>query len=350
MENFEALRQLISRPEKVVITTHHKPDADALGSSLGLAAYLVKLGHTVNVITPSDYPRFLNWMPGEPGVIVFTDNKQKAAEIIAEAKIIFCLDFGNLQRINDLGPVVGEAKAVKVMVDHHLQPQDFADIRVWDTKAAATAELIFDIISFMGDEEKIDADIADCLYAGIMTDTGGFRHNSTTPKVFRTVARLTELGANGSRVHGLIYENNTEQRLRFLGYVLAEKLVVLPEYHVAYIAISKEEITRFHSETGDTEGFVNFALSLEGITMGAIIIDRTEAIKISFRSVGDFSVNDFARKHFEGGGHRNASGGKSNDTLEHTVQKFVSLLPAYKEALQPVPEKPVALVLPTTAI
>ena len=340
MQNFEAFKALLGLPKKVVITTHHKPDADALGSSLGLRAYLLKLGHSVTVITPSDYPRFLNWMHGNEEVLVFNENNQaRSAALIAEADLIFCLDFSNPSRINEMGPLVVAATGIKVMIDHHLQPDNFTDFRLWSTAASATAELVFDLIELMGHTELIDSDIADCLYAGILTDTGGFRHPSTTAKVLFTVGLLVQFGANPGRVHTLIYENNTEARLRFLGFVLSEKLVVLPQYHTAYMAVSAEEIKRFQSETGDTEGFVNYALSLEGIVMGAIIIDRTEAIKISFRSQGNFSVNDFARKHFEGGGHRNAAGGRSSDTLEATVAKFVNLLEEYRNELAPESER-----------
>jgi phosphoesterase RecJ-like protein len=203
----------------------------------------------------------------------------------------------------------------------------------WDTKAAATAELIFDLIVLMGDELLIDSDIADCLYAGILTDTGSFRHPSTTHKVHITIAQLIDLGANASRVHKLIYDTNSENRLRFMGYILLNKLVVLREYNTAYITITKDELKQYDSKTGDTEGFVNYALSIEGIKFGIIIVDRTEAVKISFRSVGEFSVNDFARKNFEGGGHRNAAGGKSSLSLEETVAKFLALLPEYKDQL-----------------
>lgn len=333
MQNLEAFKALVREPKKVVITTHHKPDADALGSSLGLSAFLKKLGHTVTVVSPTDYPKFLHWMPSNADVLVYTENPALSAEKIAEAEIIFCLDFSAISRINELGPLVLESKAKKVMVDHHLQPESFSDFSLWSTGAAATAELIYDLIVLLEQTDKIDHDIANCLYAGLMTDTGGFRHPNTNAKVHYTIAHLIEHGANPTEVNSRIYENNTEARLHFLGYSLQEKLVVLPEFHTAFIWLTQDEIKKFQSETGDTEGFVNYALSLQGIVMGAIIIDRAEAIKMSFRSVGNFSVNDFARKHFNGGGHKNAAGGRSNDTLEATVEKFVALLETYKEAL-----------------
>lgn len=334
MQHFDAFKELLASPKKIVITTHHKPDADALGSSLGWAAYLKQLGHQVNVITPTDYPRFLFWMEGHHDVLVFNENGQaKSAELIAAADLICCLDFSALSRINELGELVRNASAKKLMIDHHLEPELFADFMLWDTKAAATAELVYDLIEMLGDKAKITVPMAECLYAGIMTDTGSFRHPSTTQKVHLVISELIGLGLEPSRIHKLIYDNHTEQRLRFLGFALSEKLTVLPEYHTAYFAITDAELKRFDSQTGDTEGLVNYALSIEGITMGVLMVDRKEMIKISFRSVGAFSVNEFARQNFEGGGHKNAAGGKSNLSLAETEKKFLALLPQYKDKL-----------------
>lgn len=335
MIDLNGFKDLLASPKKVVITTHHKPDADALGSSLGLSGFLKKLGHQVTVISPSDYPRFLKWMADEPAVLEFDNKAQqdKCKQLLAEADLICCLDFSSLSRINEMGALVRASSAIKVMVDHHLEPEHFADFMYWDIKAAATCELIYDLISELGYKSLIDKDIAECLYAGIMTDTGSFRHPSTTAKVHRTIADLIEIGADNHRVHKLIYDTSTESRIRLLGYVLSQKMVVLPEYATAYITLSADDLKHFASQTGDTEGFVNYALGIDGIRLAAIIVDRTEAIKISFRSTGDFSVNDFARAHFEGGGHRNAAGGKSHDTLEKTVERFIALLPQYKAQL-----------------
>jgi phosphoesterase RecJ-like protein len=334
MQNIEAFKELLSSPKKIVITTHHKPDADALGSSLAMWNYLKQYNHDVVVITPSDYPNFLAWMHGNDEVIIFEENNQKRSEqLVNEADIIFCLDFSSLSRINEMGSLVKGAKGYKVLIDHHLEPEDFADFVHWDMKSAATAELVYDLIEMLGDKDKINLHIAECIYAGILTDTGSFRHPSTTKKVHMTIAELIHIGVNASRVQKLIYDNSSESRLRFLGYALYEKLVVLREYNTAYIAITADELKRFNSVTGDTEGLVNYALSIEGIVMGAVFIDRTDSVKMSFRSVGEFSVNEFARAHFEGGGHKNAAGGKSNLSLEETIQKFLSVLPQYKEKL-----------------
>lgn len=335
MHNINALKELLKEPKEVMITTHHKPDADALGSSLGLAGYLKKKGHRVTVITPSDYPTFLNWMEGNDDVIVYSEkNDALVQRIVSEAQVIFCLDFNNLSRINELGEYVRQAEATKVLVDHHLFPEDFADLDYANQEAAATAELVYDLIKAMGDGDLIDTGIGECLYAGIMTDTGSFRHPSTSQNVHLIIADLLQIGVKTSDVHRLIYDSSSELRLRFLGYALKEKLVVLREYNTAYFAITADELKEYHSKTGDTEGLVNYALSIEGIVFAALIIDRTQAVKLSFRSVGNFSANEFARAHFSGGGHKNAAGGMSLDNLEHTVDKFVRLLPEYKEQLQ----------------
>jgi bifunctional oligoribonuclease and PAP phosphatase NrnA len=336
MQELESFRELISTPKNIVITTHFKPDADALGSSLGLAGYLKKKGHTVTVITPSDYPKFITWMAGNEEVINYEDykNRGKNNRLIANADIIFCLDFSVLARIEAMADVVRKSQAVKVMIDHHTFPEDFAQFTYHDAKAAATAQLIFQLVELLGDKALLDIPICECLYAGIMTDTGSFRHPSTTPEVHRIAADIMELGVNTNLIHRRIYDSSTVERMKFLGFVLSEKLVILPEYRVAYFTVTEEELKRFNSQTGDTEGVVNYGLQIEGIVMSIIIVDRPEAVKMSFRSVEEFAVNQLASKHFNGGGHKNASGGKTTGIgLQATVDKLLSILPEYQEAL-----------------
>lgn len=334
MQNIQALETFLSTQRKAVILTHFKPDADALGSSLGLSGYLKKKGHTVNVITPSDYPNFLSWMPGNSEVIVFQKEKPSIpASLIEKADIIFCLDFNTLSRINELGEMVRNSKAKKVLVDHHLEPEDFADFVQWDVAAASTAELVYGLVEELNDTHLVDANIASCLYAGLMTDTGGFRHPNTTHQVFLVAAALVAHGADPAAISKLIYDTNSLERLRLLGFVLSQKLHVLPEFKTAYISLNAEEIKKFGSQTGDTEGLVNYGLSIKGIKLSVMITDRKENIKLSFRSLGSFSVNDFARTHFQGGGHRNAAGGQTNLTLDETLKKFIELLPTYKDQL-----------------
>ncbi|WP_022824407.1 DHH family phosphoesterase [Hymenobacter norwichensis] len=339
MSTISELQELLSQPRQVFITTHHKPDADALGSSLGLAGYLRKKGHTVTVVTPSDYPDFLAWMPGNNEVVVY-DSRQNDAqvqEIIGTAEVLFCLDFSCLNRINEMGEYIRHAPGTKVLIDHHQEPEQFADLDFSNSSAAATAELVFEVIRDLGDQDLIDAGIGECLYAGIMTDTGSFRHPSTSRNVHLIIAELLNAGINLSDVHRRIYDSHSEMRLRFLGFVLKDKLRVLREYNTAYIAITQQELKEYDSKTGDTEGLVNFALSIEGIVFAAVLIDRGQAVKISFRSVGDFSVSSFSRDHFQGGGHHNASGGISYTSLDSTVQRFLDLLPQYQSQLVTAP-------------
>jgi phosphoesterase RecJ-like protein len=334
MQDIEALQALLNTPQKIVITTHQRPDADALGSSLGLMLYLQKKNHSVTVITPTDYPAFLKWMKGNDEVVIYgEDTKQQSKKLMVEANLVFCLDFSALSRIDELGDLVRDAKADKVLIDHHLEPEDFAKYRSWDTGAAATAELVYDFIIDMGNEDLIDSDIAECLYSGILTDTGSFKHPNVTQHVFEVCSALVAKGADSSKVSKLIYDTNSEDRLRLLGYSLSEKLKVLPEYNTAYFALSADEMKRFNSQAGDTEGLVNYALSIGGIKMAALIKDSDGIIKMSFRSVGDFSVNEFARAHFNGGGHKNAAGGRGDADLDGVVAKFENLLKDYKQKL-----------------
>ncbi len=327
VQELNELKDLLNTPKKIVITTHHKPDADALGSSLAMWGYLCKKGHQVAVVTPTDYPRFLKWMHGEKEVIVFNEgNEKESARLVDEADLIFCLDFNALGRINELGEIIRKASAKKILIDHHLEPEDFACISFSDTSAAATCVLIYKIIVGLGDKSLLDTCIGECIYAGIMTDTGSFRHPSTNKEVHLIIAELINLAVDISSIHRLIYDNNSEKKLRFLGHALLNKMVVIPEDRTAYIAISAEELERYDSQNGDTEGLVNFALSVDNVVFAAVIIEREESVKISFRSKDDFSANEFARTHFHGGGHKNAAGGRSDLSLEETVNKFKKLV------------------------
>ncbi|WP_200975420.1 bifunctional oligoribonuclease/PAP phosphatase NrnA [Echinicola sp. 20G] len=335
MLELESFKKLLSSPKKIVITTHHKPDADALGSSLGMANYLKKKDHEVAVITPSDYPSFLYWMKGNDEVLNF-EEKGHAKEInekMTAAEMVICLDFSCLGRINELGEMVKQSTAVKVNIDHHLDPEDFADFRYWSTEAAATCELVFDLIVKLGDKDLIDADIADCLYSGIMTDTGGFRHPNTTKHVHMVTAELIGLGADNAKISRLIYDTNSVNRLKFIGFALSRRLIIHNDLHTAYFWISKRDLKKYDSRTGDTEGLVNYALSLDGIKIAALFTERKDGVKISFRSVEDIAVNKFAAKYFNGGGHKNAAGGKSDLPLKETIEKFEKLIKENQERL-----------------
>ena len=334
MLSISEIKSLLATPQKIVITTHHKPDGDAMGSSLGLYAYLIQLGHHVKVITPTDYPQFLHWLPNNSDVIVYTDHPEDAAVMVAEAAMIFCLDFNSLNRINELGELVKSSDAYKLMIDHHLEPEDFDDYRHWNINACAAAQLVYDfIVNELGDAGHMNKDIATCLYTGIMTDSGSFRFASATSSVYRIAADLIDAGAEHWRIHQLVYDNATENRLRFLGHCVSNKLEVLREFNTAIISVTKEELGRFNILTGDTEGIVNYALSINGIKLAAFIIERTDKVKLSLRSTGDFPANEICKKFFSGGGHRNAAGGVSEKSLDDTVNEFKSILVEYKTQL-----------------
>lgn len=345
MRDLASFKHKITSPKKVVITTHYKPDADALGSSLAMANYLLKLGHEVTVITPSDYPYFLHWMKGNEDVLNYEDknHQSKAIERIINADIIFCLDFSCLKRLQGFQEWVEKSNAYIVNIDHHQDPKDFADFRYWSTDAAATCELVYELIVELGDKDKIDKEIAECLYAGIMTDTGGFRHPNTTKNVHLITAELIDLGADNSRISRLIYDTNSINRLKFIGFAITRRLTILEDLNTAYFAISKKDLRKYHSQTGDTEGLVNYALSLDGIKIAALFTEREDGIKISFRSTEDVAVNKFAAEYFDGGGHVNASGGKSTLSLSETTEKFEKLIAENVKSLfiqkEPIHEK-----------
>jgi phosphoesterase RecJ-like protein len=327
------VKSLLSKPKNIVIVTHWSPDGDAMGSSLGLYNYLIQKNHKVTVITPNDYPQFLFWMAGNNKVIDFSKKAAPAKKAVAAADIVFCLDFNSLKRIDKLGDEVAKSKAIKFIIDHHLQPEDFAQYMLHDVKACSTCELIYDFINLMGDKKLFNKDIANCLYTGIMTDTGSFRFPSTTTKTHNIIADLIKFGAENAEVHNRIYDGNTVDKIKLLGFCLGEKLTVLKEFNTAYFSLTEKELLKYNYRKGDTEGVVNYALSIEGIKFAAFFVERDGVIKTSFRSKGSFNVNLFAREHFSGGGHANAAGGMSPLSMKDTLKKFVNLVPTYKKEL-----------------
>lgn len=318
---------------------HRDPDADALGSSLGWALYLKKKGHQVTVISPTDYSANLHWMPEADQVLVYEGANAKPQEcktLISEATLLCCLDFSAISRLKELGRLVTESSATKLLVDHHIDPEDFAQIVVWDTKAAATAQLIYQIICQLDGADFIDIPMAECLYAGIMTDTGSFRHGNTTPEVHLAVADLMRTEFEANKVHRMIFDNSPLNRLKLLGHVLSDKLQVLPEFRVSYMTLTAAELEKYKSSVGDTDGLVNYGLQVQDVVMTALFIERKGEVKISFRSFGDFSVRDLSNAHFNGGGHFNAAGGRTTLSLQDTVDQFLKLLPFYRKQLQSV--------------
>lgn len=332
IENFDGLKVLLSTPHNIAITTHQNPDGDAMGSSLALYHYLLKLGHTVHFIAPTPYAEFLRWMPGNSKVIIYNYNTGEAKRVAEQAEIFFCLDFNAPHRAGDVSALIEASTATKVCIDHHPQPSDFADYLYSRTSASSTAEMIYDFMEYMGDLDKLDEAIGSCIYTGILTDTGGFQFPMTSSRVHKIVAHCIDAGVNNSQVYHTVFNSFTENRMRLLGHCI-EKMKIYPEYNAALIALDRDELLRFQVKTGDTEGIVNYPLKIKGINFSAFIVDRTELIKISFRSVGSFDVNQFSRNHFKGGGHTNAAGGASHDTLFNTIKKFEEALPSYKDQL-----------------
>ncbi|WP_298313004.1 DHH family phosphoesterase [uncultured Aquimarina sp.] len=328
------IKVLLSTPKKIVIIPHKNPDGDAIGSTLALHHYLSGLGHHSTVITPNDYPKFLKWIPGENSIMKYDSDNDLAVSKIKEADIIFTLDFNHFSRTGNMENVLIQTDTTFIMIDHHQQPDDYATYTYSDVGMSSTCQMIYHFIEKLGDLDKINADIATCIYVGIMTDTGSFRFRSTTSTTHRVISDLIDRGADNTRIHENIYDTNSYSRLQLQGVAL-KNLKVLPEYKTAYITLSQKELDDHNFKKGDTEGFVNMGLSLEGIIFALIFIENKgeNIIKISLRSKGDFSVNEFSRNHFEGGGHHNAAGGKSNLSIKETVEKFISILPSYKNAL-----------------
>ena len=332
--DFNSIKTLLKAPKAIVIIPHRNPDGDAIGSTLGLYHYLKQYNHNVNVIAPNDYPDFLKWIPGEASILKYDIQKEDCDVLVDNAELIFTLDFNSLGRIGDMEAIVSNSKAIKVMIDHHQQPDDYATYIYSDVSMSSTCEMVFNFIAMLNDEDKINSDIATCLYTGIMTDTGSFRFPSTTSATHTIIGKLIQKGANNSEIHNNIYDTNSYARLQLLGRALSN-LKVIPEYKTAYITLTQEELNTFDFKKGDTEGFVNYGLSLKGIIFAAIFIEshQDEIIKISLRSKGDFSVNELSRTHFNGGGHTNAAGGKSELSMKETIDKFISILPNYKQDL-----------------
>ncbi|MCF7561067.1 bifunctional oligoribonuclease/PAP phosphatase NrnA [Sabulilitoribacter multivorans] len=329
-----SIKQLLSTPKKIVIVPHKNPDGDAIGSTLGLYHYLLKYNHQTQVLVPNDYPTFLKWVPGNDTILKHDSQTTECDALINDADIIFTLDFNALHRTGNMEPVLAKSTALKIMIDHHQAPDDYAAYTFSDVSMSSTCEMVYHFISMLGDSSLIDANIATCLYVGIMTDTGSFRFPSTTSTTHKIIAKLIESGANNAEIHNNVYDTNSYARLQLLGCAL-NNLNVIPESRTAYMTLSQDELQKFDYKKGDTEGFVNYGLSLNNIVLAAIFIeDKQEGIiKISLRSKGNFSVNEMSRLHFDGGGHINAAGGRSELSLKDTVEKFISILPSYNKAL-----------------
>lgn len=338
MENtdFIDISQLLSTQRRILITTHINPDGDAIGASLALFLYLKKRGHQVWVMIPDPYPEFLAWMPYAKDILIFKREPQICRNIIDQAEIIVAADYNCFDRINEMGVLAKQSPAVKVLIDHHLNPSDEFDHKISCTAVSSTSELVYDFIEAQDDLSLMDRDIAEHIYTGIITDTGSLSYSCNYIKTYLIIAELFKLGIDGEHIHRLVYDTYSESRLRLLGYSISHQLVVLPEYHTAYITLTKTDLDRFNHQIGDTEGIVNYALSIEGINLAALFMDRDEIVKISFRSKGNFSVDALARDYFKGGGHRNAAGANCSTSMDETVRLFLHILPQYQSQLNSV--------------
>lgn len=326
--DIQTAHNLLAQKQKIVVIPHRNPDGDAMGSTLGLSIFLKALGHEVQVISPNEFPDFLAWMPESQKVVIFEKTTQKAKEILAEASLVFTLDFNALHRTGELmEQTLKELTVPFLMIDHHEKPDDYASYIFSDINYGSTCEMVYHFISELGKEYLINQQIASCLYTGIVTDSGSFKYPNTTSTTHRVVASLLEKGAKNAEIHNLLFDNNSYNRLKLLGRAL-ENMVVLPELQTAYILLSQKDLDEFHFQKGDTEGIVNYPLTIKGIVFSVIFIEnyQEKIIKMSFRSQGNFDVNLFARNHFSGGGHKNAAGGKSILSLAESEKRFLEVL------------------------
>ena len=327
-EEIKGILELLASPKKIAIIPHRSPDGDAMGSTLGLYHFLRKLNQQPVVIAPNEFPEFLAWLPGSEDVLIYEKNKEKVGQVLQDAELIFTLDFNALHRTGEMENVLNKLTAPFIMIDHHQKPDDYAIYTYSNTKFGSTCEMIYNFITFLGHKNLIDQTIATCLYTGIVTDSGSFRFPTTTSETHRVAAGLLDVGVQNGDIHNSLFDNNSYHRLQLLGRAL-QNMKVLPEFKTSYITLTQEELDEFHYVKGDTEGIVNYGLTIKGIIFAAIFIENKEEgiIKISFRSQGNFDVNQFARDHFNGGGHINAAGGKSTKSLAETIALFESILP-----------------------
>ena len=326
-EEIQAIQELLSTPKKVVIIPHRSPDGDAMGSTLGLYHFLQKLNHEAVVIAPNEFPDFLAWLPASETVLIYEKEKEKTAQIILEADLVFTLDFNALHRTGEMEQVLKKVTAPFIMIDHHQKPDDYAKYMFSDTKYGSTCEMLYHFIVSLGTKDLIDKTIATCIYTGIVTDSGSFRFPSTTSTTHRVVADLIDIGIENGTVHNNLFDNSSYSRLQLLGQAL-QNMKINFDKKTSYITLSQKELDANNYVKGDTEGVVNYGLSIKGVIFAAIFIEHRDEniIKISFRSQGSFDVNQFAREHFSGGGHINAAGGKSYLSMKDTVAKFEDIL------------------------
>lgn len=331
--NIDLFGEWLKETEKVVIVTHVSPDGDAMGSSLGLYHFLISQKKVVNVIVPNAFPDFLKWMPGAKEITLYDQNKELADKLISGADMICCLDFNALKRIDEMGEAVKSSNARKVMVDHHPFPDDICSIVISHPEISSTSELVFRLICRLGCFDEMTKEGAECIYTGMMTDTGSFTYNSNSQEIYYIISQLISKGIDKDDINRNVYNTYSESRLRLMGYVLHTKMKVYPEYHAAMINLTQDELIEFNYVKGDTEGFVNIPLSIKEVKFSVFFREDTDMIKVSLRSVGDFPCNQFASEFFSGGGHLNASGGEFYGTMQQAIEIFEKGLDKYKPLL-----------------
>lgn len=326
-EVYSKINEAYRNTDNIVIITHVNPDGDAIGSSLGLYHFLKKLNKNVNVVVPNDFPDFLKWMPSNDEVVRFNTDTDRAVKLIEESNLIFFLDFNDIDRVPKVCDYIKKSNATKIMIDHHPNPSDFVDIMLSEIEVSSTAELVCDYILNSKESNLLDKTISECLFVGILTDTISFTVNAHRPKTFLIASALIEKGVERDEVHDKVFNNFSEPRMKLLGHVLNNQMNVMPGYKAAYMYLTKEDQKKYDFVMGDSEGFVNYPLSIKGIIFSAFFMEKKDYIKISFRSKGKNKINDIAVKYFNGGGHRNAAGGESYESLDDTIAKFVKILP-----------------------
>jgi phosphoesterase RecJ-like protein len=333
IEIITSIKHLLSEvSKKITIVPHENPDGDAIGSALGLGQALKNFGHQVQVVSVNDYPDFLKWFSSDVEIVIYEQEKKRAKELLFESDILICVDFNDAKRAGHLEKMINRYDKTKILIDHHPYPTDFCELMISETSYSSTSELVFDVLSSIGLEDNIDEKAGEALFTGILTDTGGFNHN-TSNNTFKVASSLMKLDINTDKIRSEVFSNFSADRMRLLGYCLNEKMTVFPEFRTAVICLTKEELIRFNFKSGDTEGFVNYPLSIKNIVFSVLFIEREGFVKASFRSKGTFPANAFSSKHFNGGGHLNAAGGESKMGIEETLAKFTGLLSEFKSQL-----------------
>lgn len=332
IRDFELL--VADSSKSIVVIPHTNPDGDAMGSVLGLWRVLKNAGYKVKVVSPTKYPEFYHWMDGHDEVIIYSHHPKQSARALEESDLIICMDFNQLSRLGEMRPLVENYKGKKVLIDHHPYPGNFTDLIISDITFSSTAELIFSVLQPTALAQYIDRDAATSFFTGIMTDTGSFDFNVSNPNTFEVVAQLTRMGIDQLDIHSKVYDNYSADRMRLMGFCLSNRMTVYPEYHAACMHITLEDQKAFNFKTGDNEGFVNMPLSIKGVVFSVLFTEKEKYVKVSFRSKGEFAVNEVSEKYFNGGGHRNAAGGEFYASLPEALAQFEKLLPEFEDRIK----------------